>query len=90
MALLKLSRLARTYVLAMILAHLIGLLLMAWLNAKLGMSWRAPGHCLSIPGYLLLIGLMPAVAFATTRIYAWWRAIVPGINAINRDTSKET
>ena len=48
------------------------------------MSWRAPGHCLSIPGYLFLIGLMPAVAFATTQIYAWWRVVVRGISVIKQ------
>ena len=47
------------------------------------MSWRVLGRYLSIPGCLLLIGLMPVAAFVTTRIYAWWWAIVPGISAIN-------
>ena len=33
---------------------------------------------------------MPAAAFATTRIYAWWRVKMRGISVISRDIFKET
>ena len=73
---------------AMILAHRTGLLLMVSLSGRLEMFWRVPGRCLSTPGCQIPTGLMPAVAFATMRIYAWWRVTVLGINVTNRDISK--
>ena len=58
-------------------------------SGRLGMSWRAPGRCLSIPGCQLPIGFLPAVAFVITRIYAWWKVIVLCINATSRGTLNE-
>ena len=81
---LRLLKPVRIYAHATILAHPIGLPLRALQSGRLGMSWRAPGRCLSTPGCQLPTGPMPAVAFAIMRIHAWWKVIVLGIDATNR------
>ena len=86
---LRLLKPVKVYAHAMILAHLIGLPLTALLSGRLGMSWRAPGLCLSTPGCQLPTGLTPAVAFVIMRIYAWWKVKVLGIDAASKDILNE-
>ena len=54
---LRLLKPVEVYAHATILAHFIGLPLTALQSGRLGMSWRAPGRCLSTPGCQLPTGL---------------------------------